>query len=236
MLLRTITIKPNQGYKLHVAGKLFRLTYKSDPTAKLDLYFQNGSETDSPPVIDVPKGTRYAPPEGFASVRFLCDKACTIIVLISDGWADIDNDLSGTKVIIGNDCTSPIPITTCSGVPLDVSINQPNGCADAIHVDICPTRYKRHNCEQIKVSPLNGGGSVFVTGTGTSRIKRWMLRNIGNEPIAIEPDNGSGVATGYGVILLDPDEWWAETDNPDWTWIAYSQNDAVMCNLEILES
>jgi hypothetical protein len=198
-------------FELAIGGKQWKLGAVSDKSAKIDVRFFNaagGTITEWPAVE---KRATFSPPEGFAKVDFKSDKPVTVEFYITDGSGsfDVDVDLTGQTINVANTASAPLFVTNPPGQTLNVSIPQPNGCADALHVEICPsepTEY-RHRNERASASNTTTQWRSFDPTR-----QFWAIRN--THPAAVWlAIGGANLNDENATRVLQTGDTWYE-DNP----------------------
>jgi hypothetical protein len=196
---------------LPIGGKQWKLGYVSDKSAKIDVEWFNAVGGTIAVWQAIEQRATYSPPEGFASYMLRSDKPVTVEYYVTDGTGsfDVDVDLTGQTINVANTAATPLFVTTPPGQTLNISIPQPNGCADALHVDICPpapTEYRNRNERGVA-----NNSTVQWRAFDPAR-QHWMLRNVHPEAVWIAI-GGDNLDDENATIVLKTGDYWYE-DNP----------------------
>jgi hypothetical protein len=196
---------------LPIGGKQWKLGKVSDKSAKIDVEWYNAVGGTIATWTAIEQRATYIPPEGFASYLIRSDKPVTIDYYVTDGTGsfDVDVDLTGQTIGVTNTPAAPLFMTTPPGQTLNVSIPQPNGCTDALHVEVCPppvTEYRQRNQRDV------ANNSTVQWRVFDPARQHWMLRNVHPEPVWIAI-GGDNLDDENATIVLKTGDYWYE-DNP----------------------
>jgi hypothetical protein len=231
MQKRTARLTADSLYMtLPIGGKQWKLGYVSDKTAKIDISWYNyagGTITEWPAVE---KRASFTPPEGFSSFKIVSDKPVDVEYYITDGQGtfEVDVDLTGQTINVANTAAAPLFVASVPGQSIAVNIAQPNGCADALHVELCTAAPATHSSAIIDIKTLANGGTQFIAAA--QNCARFVIRNLGAEPIVLQPMNGG--VLGTGAIIVQPYQFWVETDFASSVWYAYTEISDTTAALE----